>query len=200
MSATVERVDLDAIEVDAQEKIDRLREAVSRLSLDAFSDPAVREELIAVEHELSDVEVELQRIASARAEQERRDMAAREAAETERQQAAYNDARRLQVERSTAAKAVDRAGESHVAAVLRWVDVCRRQEAKLRESGRPAVADMAKPRGHVVEAAFAHAFRDAWWAGTLRGLGIWDRLPLIRQAHKRPLAESDAKPVEPEGD
>ena len=196
MSATVEQVDLDAIERDCEHKIGELRKAVSRLSLDAMTDPEVRNELVGVERELAEVETERHRVDLARAEQERRDADARQKALDARQQAAYRAAQKLQPGREQAAAAVDEAAEEFVRRIADFTAVCRKQQAALIQAGQPQVANIARPRGFLLEATLAKALTDARWAKTV-GPGLWERLPLIPLQHQKPLVESDAHPVEP---
>ena len=197
MSATVEQVDLDAIERDVENKIDELRRAVSRLSLDVMSDSAVRAELIDVERELSDAQQELVRVALARGEQERREAEARGKALDARQRAAYRMAQKLQPDREKAATVVDEAAKQFVSAIAGWASTCREQQRALAQAGRPAMADVASPRTYMVEGALAKAMSDARWAKRFGGLHVWERLPLISPMHQKSLAASDARPVEP---
>jgi hypothetical protein len=75
---------LDAIEADARRRIEELTEAKARLSLDAFEDEAVAQDLQSVESELSSAQNELVRLALARAERGRRVAGQAEQAERER--------------------------------------------------------------------------------------------------------------------
>jgi hypothetical protein len=195
----VAEVDLDAARAEVEENISRLRRAVSRLSLGAFtdSDPAVRSELIGVEGELADAEAELQRISLARAERERLAIEAQAAEQDAARLAALEVAQRLQPARAEAARAVDVAAAAHVEAVASFVSVARAQQQALRRAHQPETAHIARASGFAVEAAFARAMREAKWSGSLRGIDLWTRLRYIPVGHQRLLAESDARPVEP---
>lgn len=190
-------VDLDALERDCETKIGELCGAIGRLSLDALSDPEVRHELVDVERELAEAQQEIQRIHLARAEQERRDMEARQKALGARQAAAYKAARQLQPKRERAAEAVDAAAEVFISAISEYVTICHSQQAALVQAGQPQVANIARARGFAIEATFARALTEARWAKQLGGVNPFERLPLIPAMHRKALAESDARPVEP---
>ncbi len=188
--------DLLALQADAEDNIERLRRDVSRLSLDSLGgDPEVRAELLDCERQLGEAEAEVVRIERARVEAERREMERDQTAFNARQAAALKDARRLQGERAKAAEAVDVAAVAFTDAIVAYVTACRDQQGKLRAAGNVDLAHIARPVGFSIEAAFAHAMREQTFRGALRGL--WERMPLIPVGHQRPLAEADAKVVEP---
>ncbi len=199
MSAIAEpqEVDLDALQADVETKIRGLRDAIGRLSLDALSDGTVRAEMIDAEHQLAECQQELVHIGLARAEQERREVEARQKALGAQQRAAYKKARQLQPKRVRAAEAVDAAAKSFVDAISEFVGVCRDQQAALQSAGQPQQANVARAQPFLVEASLAKALSDARWQKRTTGL-TFERLPLIPIAHQRKLAESDARPVEPE--
>ena len=183
-----ENIDLDALEADCKSNISNLRAAIGRLALDALHNPAAREELTDCEHQLDEAEAELGRLALARAERERRDIEQHTEQERARRAAAFARARELQGERQKAARSVDRAAARFVEAVAEFVDVARRQESEFAAAGMLAARDAARPKGFVLEAAFAHALRSS--GADFVGLGLWDRLPAVG-AHAKALADAD---------
>jgi hypothetical protein len=198
VSTTAAEVDLDEIEQKIQARIGELQRRRQELSIQALSDKSVATEMVTIERRLGAAQVELQRVDLARAEQERLNAEARQAQVDEHQAAALERARGLQPKREKAAAAVDKAAVAHVEAVCAFVEVCRSQQAELREAGRPDTAQLARPFGYGIEAAFAYAMREATTlrANGLRGIGVWERLPFIPPMHQKPLAESDVRPIE----
>jgi hypothetical protein len=198
-SAATAAVDLAAIESGIQAQITELDAERAQLSLDAFSDKRAKALLDDVEDRLAAAQAELGRVQLARAEQERRVTEARETETRERQAAALNEARRLQGLRAKLAAAVDDATRAYLEAVAAYIVVCRKQERQLIEGGWSREnADTARPRGHAIEAAFAVAKRQVEPAGVFGGIGLWQQAPpSVPPSRQAPLAESDARPVEP---
>jgi hypothetical protein len=167
---------------------------IARLSLDGFHDEDVKQELIGVEAELAAGEAELQRVAHARAEQERREAEARQQELDERQAQALALARKMQPRRQAAAEAVDKAAASFAKAIGQHVEIAHAQQRALSEAGRAGTAHASRPSAFALEAALAYALREAAWNGALREIGVLRRLPSIPVRMQRPLAESDAAP------
>lgn len=192
---TTQEVDFDALERDLLERLAAARQRRQELALDVLSDPAGRQELGQVEDVIAECEHEQQRLALARAELERRELARREKEESEARRAAYREAQLLQSARERAAEAIDRAATAFVAAIVAYGDVCVRQQTALRSAGRPQQAHIARPFRFGIEATFARAMSEA--RGKRQLVDVWERLPLIPPMHQKPLAEADARPVEP---
>lgn len=201
-TATLETVeaselDFDALEATCGTTIEELQASVARLSLDALTDPEVRLNLIDAEHRLSEAEHELTVVARARAERERRDHEALQKAMDAKRQQHYVAAQKLQPAREQAAVAVDEAAQVYVRAITQYVTAAREQQAELLKANQPHAASAARPNGFAIQASFALALRDARWNRAFNGLGLWDRLPLISPNRQKPLAELDARAVEP---
>ena len=183
--------DLDEIERKLTGRLGELNHQRQRLALDAIGDSKAAAKLADVEGKLGACEQELRRLELARAEWERREVEAREAEKTEQRQAAIAEVRRLQPAREDAARAVDAAAEAHVAAVARYLAVCREQQAALSAADLAAIAGVARPIGMTIEASFARALLEL----DLGGLDVWSRLAMIPPHLRVPLAESDAVPT-----
>ena len=199
MAAVAESVDLDALETSARANVQRLEETVARLSLDAVKDPAVREELVDCESQLTEAERELERLGLARGEQGRRDQEAAEQAEAGRRDAALQRAQELQSEREKAARATDSALRKFAHALRQWDKITSEQEALLRQAGWSFEAAMAaRPRPWMAESAVQRALRDAGVPSGLIRMEAFSGLePAVSPGRVRPLAECDAKPVAP---
>ena len=183
------QLDLDALEREVQANVLNLRAAIGRLSLDAIrGDEALREELRGCESQLDEAQAELGRIVLARAEAERRELEQQAGEERARREAACERAHELQAERTKAAKQVDRAAAKFIEAVGAYVNLAERQSAEFAQAGMTQARDAARPRGFAIEAAFACALHRS--DADLRGLGLWDRLP-VTSGHTKPLADAD---------
>jgi hypothetical protein len=188
MAAVAEQnVDLDAIEAEAREQVDALREDRARLALDGLSDPDAAGELLVVEARLAEAEDALERVGLARRESDRRGVEARSQAERDLQAAALAEGQRLQGERVKAAQAVDQAAEQWVAAVGEYQRVSHEQAAQFRAAGRRVSA----PNGWPVEASLAYFMA----RGRVRD--VLERLPVIQPRNRRPLVAtiSPGKPA-----
>ncbi|HET6999346.1 MAG TPA: hypothetical protein VFI03_12245 [Solirubrobacterales bacterium] len=187
-------IDFAKREDELRARLGELEEQRQGLALDAIGDADnSREQLAAVESELAETAVELDRLGLAAVEAERREAAAKAEAESQAQQEAFAAAQHLQVEREKHAKAIDEAIDEFVQAMRAHTDVCAEQHHLLLAAGQEAAAGVARPRGFYIEGAFALAMRKA---GRLPAL---ERLPMIPPMHQRPLVESDPKPVSPPG-
>lgn len=182
-------LDVEALAGECEATIARLRAEVASMALDALSDPAVRDDLAEREAQLAEAQAELERLGLASAEQERRESARLASEDLDRRQAAVARAHELQAERKAAAKRIDRAVGQLVRAVGEYVTASSGQQAAFTEAGMPHAVAAAAPRGFRVEGAFARALRDSDVG--LRGIGLWDRLPMLPMAQQAPIAETD---------
>ncbi len=200
MSATVVTdPDLDAIEAAARAQIGRLEQARARLSLDALRDPDVREEVADIEHQISDAEREIERIALARTEGERRERQAVVDAEAERRAVALKEAEKFHAQRLKAAKAADEAAAVYAAKLRQWDQLTTAEEGALRRAGRPADADAARPRSWQIEAALRYAIVNAGNQPSIVRLEAFSGGASVGPRNVRPLAESEAPLTAPEG-
>ena len=193
MAVTVrQETDLDVLEAAARDNVQRLVDARARLALDGLGgDPEVRTELEAVESEMAGANGELERIDLARAERARRELEAEKDARQEAQQAAHEEARRIQVDRERAARGFDSAAVKLACALADYERCCTRQVAALTRAGmRHDLRSAASLRSGRVEAALKHALREQHVENALD-------LPPVRPQHVKPLRETDPRIVEP---
>lgn len=182
---------------EVEARMAALRDERQRLSLDALTDAGARKRLAAVERQLDECEAELDRVELARREQARRQAEAIEAAENERRQQALTHARELQAEREKAAHAVDLAAARFARELRKFDRITTEQETTLRRVGARNAADMARPRSWQIEAALMHALREAGCPHGIIALEAFAGPAHIGPGWVRPLAESDARPIEP---
>ena len=163
-TTAVETVDLDAIERDTQEQVERLRERRQTLSLDALTDPATAAELAEVETELRSAENALSHIELARTETARRE---RETLDRQAQLArdeALDKARELQVERERAAARFDAAAAKLASALADLYRIAGEQSNALLAAGaRPHGS--AQFRAGAAQEALKHYLHEAGVAG-----------------------------------
>lgn len=177
-------MDLDGLEAKARTRLNELRERQQTLSLDALSDPVVRDELRAIEIEIGSAGETLNQLKRAQVEQARRLAESVAAAEVDRRGRALAEARRLGSKRVTAAEAVDRAAAAFGETLTAYLAVCTEQVSAVRAAGR--VGGAAVKPGRVSEAlAFGLAA-----GGAPRGAVEFERL----SGKPRPLSELDAPP------
>ena len=191
MSTTAESVDLDRVERDTQEQVERLRERRQMLALDGLTDPAAAAELSKVKADLDAAEnalghIELARTETARREQEALDQAAQQARDE-----AFARARELQTEREKAAARFDAAASKLASSLADLHKICGEQANLLLAAGRRQARDQAQFRPGSVVDGLKHALQEA---------GARDPFDLPPSRHPRPLAEGDARPVEPASD
>jgi hypothetical protein len=185
MTAGTGPVDLDAVERDANDRIDELRQRRQPLALDALSDRKVRTELDKVETELAGAEAQLGRVELARAEQGRREAERQRQELDERQAAALEQARRQQGERQAAAVRIDREASNLMEAISCYVGACSEQQRWFTEAGLSQAASAAQPRAWLVEGALIHAKRQVRLS-----VDVMD-LPAIASENIGPIAERD---------
>ena len=186
--------DLDRLQADSEGRVGELQSRRAGLALDALTDPAAAERLAQAEADLSEAEAELARLGMARAESERRKIAAAEEAESAAQAAALQRARELQVRREVEAGKLDKAAKAFVAAAVAYCDAAAGQGNALAAAGRDQAANSARSvLGYRIESAVAYYMREA---GAQRFL---ERMPTIREPHKMPLlaAEKAGRAIAP---
>lgn len=194
--STSEAIDFEPRKEETRARLVALQGERQSLALDLFRDPHASQRLEAVETEIAEAEVELERLAAASAEQERRIAEAQTDAEDQAKAEAMDRARSLQRDREKRAAEVDRAIVKFVSAVGKHAAVCEDQRRALLDAGRKETADQAQARGFYVEGAL---LRELWAARRQGPLPPLDRMPSIPPDHRRPLAESDPRPVDPAG-
>ena len=177
--------DLDELEASVRVHLEDLAEQRSRLSLDVLSDPACAAELEAVEARLQDCQSELERVALARAERDRRGAEAAESAQRDRVAWALAEAARLGGVRAQLAVRVDAACTELAEAVSEFMRAGHEQAQRRREAGFLASA----PSGSAVEGALSFALRQAG-AGSVFGQ--------LAAAGARPLSDAFSPPHETE--
>lgn len=177
-------VDVARLEAACEADIARLRDDVGRLMLAGPSDA-----LGDAERQLGEAERRLVSLGLAGAAQERQMAAQLAEEERARREAALKKARSLQSKRGASARQVDQAAVALIVAVNAHADVCESQQAAFADAGMPAAVGAARLQGIHVEGAFANAMGDS--AVRLSRLGMWERLPVLPEVSKCPLAESD---------
>jgi hypothetical protein len=185
--------DLDRLEQDAREKV-RVAETVeAKLSLDALTDPACADELRDVRSERASAEAQLRQIEQAREEQGRREDEARERAEVERKQEAYDRARELQRDRESAGRRFDKAAAGLAQALAELHRIGGEQEALLATAGRRVAGMEIVTSVPVIEGALAYAYREAGVAPA--------KCPVPARSFStrecRRVSEADARLIEP---
>jgi DNA repair exonuclease SbcCD ATPase subunit len=195
MSATRTGPDWEALEAASEAELEQLRERRQRLAPEALTQARAATQLAKVEGEIRDAEQRAERIQLARTELDRREAEEELASAQAAREAALQQARELQTERQRLAAEIDERAAAYAAALRAWDRVTSEQESALRNAGWAAdVALMARPRAWMIECALARALRDA---GCPHGIIELGSVVGQAQRHIRPLAEADARPVEP---
>jgi hypothetical protein len=184
-----EAPDLDAIEADAQAKIEALEDQRQRLAPEALVSATAKAELADCESELGEVKRALELVALARQEDSRREAEAIEAEEAERRAKALSEARKLQPKREAAARAVDATADKFAAAMSAWAAVRLEQEVAFDRAGERFL----RPAGSAVEAALVRAmFDNDCPLGVIEFGGIAARpCPLTESEPSQPLGEDE---------
>lgn len=191
-------VDLDELQAEADSRLAELREQRQRLAPEALRTKTGATKLARVEAEIREAEQSLDRVQLARTETARREEQARADAVSERRTAALQRARELQTERQKAAKAVDTALRRFATTLASWDRITTEQEQTLRAAGWNGERAMqARARPWMVEAAIALALRDAGCPRGIVGLQSFTGPISLGPRHEGPLADQDARPVEP---
>ena len=187
-TAAVETVDLDAIETDTTQQVERLRERQQGLALDALTDPAAARELAKVKADLTSAELALEHVELARSERARREQEALDQAAQQGRDAALARARELQTEREKAARMFDSAAAKLAAALADLYRICGEQSNALLAADQRQARWLAQFRPGSVVDGLKHALHEA---------GSPDPFDLPPTRHPQPLAEGDARPIEP---
>lgn len=194
--ANAEPVDLDALQKDAERRIEQLREQRMRLAPEALTDSEVAAELKAIEGEIANCEAALERMKLAWAEKDRRSRQEQADAEAERRTAAMRKARELEAERRRASRAVDSALRRFATALRSFGKTTTAQERALRAGGwSMEQSQAARPRPWTIEAAVMRAPWDASCPSNILRLESFNNG--LGPSHVKPLAENDAKVIEP---
>ena len=182
-----EAPDFDRIENDLQGRLAALREQRQALALDSLSDDGARERLPKVEADLADTEAESGRLALARAEAERRELAAIETAKSEAQEAALGRAKQLRGERLKLAKVLDRKIVEFVDAVSDFALACDEQSRQFAAADLPQAAAGARSAQALrIEGSIALAMRG-------KHFPAMERLAHISGRFQRPVADVEAE-------
>jgi hypothetical protein len=192
---------LDAAEQDARSRIEALQRERQALALDSLTDDDARSALASVESELAETAAELERIALARIEAQRREAASRDHEQQEAIAAAMREAASLQGDREKAAARVDRTATAFAEALAAHHDLAARQARALGATGFPRRE--IEPAPWMLEGALMRALSDVPnmprnWAHRAGGMFAPDQhLAVRRMRAAKPLAETDCRPVEP---
>jgi len=179
--------DFDAIERDIEQRLAALQEQRQSFALDALTDPEAHTQLEKIEGELADAEFDLGRLTLARAEQERREVAAAKAIKDEAQAAALDRAEKLITERVKRAEALDKAIVEFVKTASEFVESCEAQKRELLAAGLPRNAAGALGAvGLRIEGAVALAMKGK------RTLYL-ERLPVIPGRFWRTVSDTEAE-------
>ena len=189
-TTAAEAVDLDRIERDMQEQVERLRSEQQGLALDALTDPAAARELTKVKADLTAAQQALEHLELARIETGRREQEARDQQAQRARDEALARARELQVEREKAARAFDSAAGKLATALAGLYKICGEQSNALAAAGERQASWSAQFRPGTVTDAVKHA---------LHAAGAPDpfELPPTRSHPLRALAEGDVRPIGP---
>ncbi len=172
---------IDAIEIDARERIEELKLQIERMSVEALTDANVATEQKAALSELTEVELALANVTRARPETARREAEAAEQAERKARAKAEDEARALQRQIAKAAARVNTAAGVFAESVAAFRDLKEAQVVALAAAGR----DQAVLRGRYYRAGEVSAA--LWVALRDRGVKI-DGVEGGR--HAAPLAET----------
>jgi len=179
--------DFDAIERDLNSRLAALQEQRQSFALDALTDTAARERLVKIEADLADTEAELGRLALARAEVERREQAAEQAAKTAAEQLALSRAETLKGERLNLAKKLDADIDQFIASAFAFREACQDQKRELAAAGLQQAANGAEAAlGLRVEGSIARAING-------RPTPFLDRMAGIPGRFWRPVADTEAE-------
>jgi hypothetical protein len=181
---TTTDLDLEALRVDGERRLEELREQRQRISVEALVDAQVASELEDVESAIEATSAELRRIELAGTEQERRDREAAEAAEYERVEAHMRRARELQPEIEKVIATYDRKLGEAMVALRAFCDLTLEQQQELGAAGeRPP-----RTPPWAANASLAFAMNHA---GLSRGLIVLESVT----GKPRPLAELHPTPA-----
>ena len=182
-----EAPDFDAIEADIEQRLAALQEQRQSFALDALTDPEAHTQLEKIEGDLADTEAEMGRLSLARAEVERREVAALQAAKDEAQEIALDRAKQLKGQRLTKAKKLDSAIKKFVDAVSEFSDACDEQSRQFAAADLPQAAAGARSAlGLRIEGSIALAMRG-------KHFPAMERLAHISGRFQRPVADVEAE-------
>ena len=196
---TTATVDLEALQSETEAELAELRDRRRRLAPEALRIRSAAGKLTRVEVQIREAEQALERVQLARAETARREEQARLDADAQRRAGGLARARELQSERNAAAREVDAAARQFAVKLAAWDRITTRQEQALRAAGWNGEHAMAaRPRPWMVEAALGRALGDAGVPrGMIRMETFTGATASVRPGKVVPLAECDARPVEP---
>ncbi len=132
----VEDGSIDAVEADARERVETLREQVENMAVEALTDSAVAAEQKSALSELAEAELALENVARARRVTSRRETEADEQAAQAVREMAAKQVRELQPQIRKAAERVDTAAGVLAECVVGYRDLKEAQTAALAAAGR----------------------------------------------------------------